>query len=403
MNRADHAEEMPLSDVRVLDLSRVLAGPSCAAFLADLGADVIKVEGPDGGDETRTWEPRVGGESAAFITVNRNKRGVAVDLACKEGVEVLLDLVKSADVVVENFRTGKMKSYGLDYQKLKNANPKIILCSISAFGQSGPLADRPGYEAVMQAYSGIMAITGEENGSPVRTGVSAIDLTTGIIGAFAITAALRKRDRTGFGEWIDVSLMETAASLLSYHATGVLFDGVEPTRRGSEHPSLVPYRVFDCACGQQVFFAASNDKLWSRLCRVLGIESVIDDPRFVNVSRRVHNRRDLDEIVGGAIASINRDVLLPLLHEAGIPASPVNSVGQFLNSPQAIFRKTMQSMKHSELGDVSVPGVPVKFLDTDLSIRKSSPTYGEDTDEVLREVGYEADKIRQLRNHQIIR
>src|SRR5256712_9445331 len=276
---------LALDGIRVLDLSRVIAGPWCGALLADLGADVIKVEDTGSGDESRTWPPHKDGEAAAYLLFNRNKRGMALDLKAPEGVEVVKALVRDADVLIENFRTGTMESFGLGYDTLSAINPRLIYCSVSAFGRTGPGKDGAGYEALMQAFSGIMSITGEPDGPPVRAGVSFLDLTTGIFSAFGIVNALFYRATTGLGQRVDGSLLETAVTLLNYHAEGYLLTGAVPKALGSSHPSLSPYRNFRCRDGQWVFIAGANDRFWQRLVVALDIAS-LRDGKFATDLRR---------------------------------------------------------------------------------------------------------------------
>src|SRR5918994_6348930 len=293
---------LPLEGVRVVDLSRVLAGPFCGALLGDLGADVVKVEDPNVGDESRTWPPHKEGESAGYLVNNRNKRGISVDLKAPDGVEIVKTLVRDADVLIENFRTGTMEEFGLGYDALAAVNPKLIYCSVSAFGRTGPRAKGAGYEALMQAFSGIMSITGEPGGAPVRCGVSFLDLTTGILSAFGIVNALLHRVRTGLGQRVDGSLLETAVTLLNYHAEGYLLTGTQPKPLGSSHPSLSPYRTFKCRDGQWIFIAGANDRFWQRLAPALGLGDMATDPRFAVNIERVRNRRELEAALEAAIA-----------------------------------------------------------------------------------------------------
>src|SRR5262249_26229300 len=271
---------LALEGIRVVDCSRVLAGPFCAMLLSDLGADVIKVEDTASGDESRTWPPHKDGEPAAYLVINRNKRDIALDLKQPEGVEALKRLVAGADVLIENFRTGTMESFGLGYDTLSALNPGLIYCSISAFGRTGPRKDSAGYEALMQAFSGFIALPGGPGGPPVRCGISFLDLTTGIFSAFGIVSALHHRTRTGLGQRVDASLLETAVGLLNYHAEGFLLTGAIPKALGSGHPSLSPYRTFRCADGQWVFIAAANDRFWGRLAPALGLGDLATDERF---------------------------------------------------------------------------------------------------------------------------
>src|SRR5258707_5369931 len=313
---------LSLDGIRVVDLSRVIAGPWCGALLADLGADVVKVEDTGPGDESRTWPPHQDGEAAAYLLFNRNKRGIALDLKTPEAVEVVKRLVKDADVVIENFRTGTMESFGLGYDVLERINPRLIYCSVSAFGRTGPRKDSPGYEALMQAFSGIMSITGEPDGQPVRAGVSFLDLSTGILCALGVCSALIQRAKTGLGQRVDGSLLETAVSLLAFHAEGYLLTGTIPKALGSGHPSLSPYRNFRCKDGQWIFIAAANDRFWGRLAPAIGLTELASDPRFARNVDRVKHRVELEDILEKTIGMQEREPLLKALQEAGVPATP---------------------------------------------------------------------------------
>src|SRR6202795_4977273 len=325
---------LALDGVRVLDLSRVIAGPWCGALLADMGADVLKVEGVGDLDESRTWPPHKDGESAPYLLFNRNKRGMALDLKAPEGVEIVKKLVAGTDVVIENFRTGTMEAFGLGYDVLSAINPRLVYCSISAFGRTGPRKDSAGYEALRQAFSGVMSITGEPGGAPVRAGVSFLDLSTGIFTAFGIVNALLYRERTGRGQRVDGSLLGTGGRLFPYHAAGYLLTGAIPKALGSGHPSLSPYRTFRCQDGQWVFIAAANDRFWGRLARALGLAELAADPRFAKNVDRVKHRTELEAILERTIAALAREPLLKTLEEAGVPATPVNTVDQVMNARQ---------------------------------------------------------------------
>ncbi len=393
---------LSLSGVRVIDCSRVIAGPFCGMLLADLGADVIKVEDTGTGDESRTWPPHRDGESAAYLVLNRNKRGITLDLKTPEGAEVLRRLVRDADVLIENFRTGTMESFGLGYEALAQVNPRLIYCSVSAFGRTGPRKDSAGYEALMQAFSGIMSITGEPDGAPVRCGVSFLDLSTGILCAFGVLAALRHRDRTGLGQRVDGSLLETAVGLLSYHAEGYLLTGAVPKALGSGHPSLSPYRNFRCRDGQWVFIAAANDRFWQRLAPALGLPELATDPRFAVNVERVKHRRELEAMLEEVIARHDREPLLRVLEEAGVPAAPVNRVDQVLNDPQTAARAMVERVVHPRLGEIPVVGTPVKFSRMRPGVRRPAPLQGEHTDEVLSELGYSPEALAELRSRKVI-
>ena len=393
---------LSLEGIRVLDLSRVLAGPFCGMLLSDLGADVIKIEDTGSGDESRTWPPHKDGESAAFLVINRNKRDMTLDLKAPEGVAILKRMVASADVLVENFRTGTMESFGLGYDELAAINPRLVYCSVSAFGRTGPRKDGAGYEALMQAFSGIMSITGEPGGPPVRAGVSFLDLTTGIFCAFGIVNALLHRVSTGLGQRVDASLLETAVTLLNYHAEGYLLTGAQPKALGSSHPSLSPYRTFKCRDGQWVFIAGANDRFWQRLAPALGLGHMASDPRFAVNIERVKNRRELEEALETAIAKHDREPLLKVLEEAGVPATPVNTVAQVMEDPQTAARGMIQRVVHPRLGEIPVVGTPVKFSRMKAGVRTPAPQQGEHTDQVLAEFGYSPSDIAALRAKKVV-
>jgi len=388
---------LSLDGIRVIDLSRVIAGPWCGALLADLGADVIKVEDTGPGDESRTWPPHKDGEAAAYLLFNRNKRGIALDLKTPEAVEVVKRLVKDADVVIENFRTGTMESFGLGYDVLERINPRLIYCSVSAFGRTGPRKDSPGYEALMQAFSGIMSITGEPGGQPVRAGVSFLDLTTGILCALGVSNAIIQREKTGLGQRVDGSLLETAVSLLAFHAEGYLLTGALPRALGSGHPSLSPYRNFKCGDGQWIFIAAANDRFWQKLAKALGLTELAADPRFEKNQGRVANRAELEGILEKPIGGLDREPLLKRLEEADVPATPVNTVDQVMNDPQTAERGIVQRVTHPKLGEIPVVGTPLHFSRMSPGVRTAAPLRGEHTDTVLASLGYSADEIKTLR------
>lgn len=394
--------QLPLEGIRVVDLSRVLAGPFCGALLGDLGADVVKVEDPNVGDESRTWPPHKDGEAAGYLVNNRNKRGISVDLKSPDGVDIVRRLVRDADVLIENFRTGTMEEFGLGYDALSAINPNLIYCSVSAFGRTGPRAEGAGYEALMQAFAGIMSITGEPGGAPVRCGVSFLDLTTGILCALGVVSAIHHRARTGVAQRVDASLLETAVGLLNFQAEGYLLANLVPKALGSAHPSLSPYRNFRCRDGQWVFIAGANDRLWKRVANALGLGWMAEDPRFAVNIERVKNRQELEARLEEAIGAQDREPLLARLEEAGVPATPVNTVDQVLNDPQTKTRKVIRRMKHPKLGDIPVVGMPVGFSKIEPGIRRHAPARGEHTDEVLGEIGFDAAQIADLRSRKVV-
>jgi len=391
-----------LEGIRVIDLSRVIAGPWCGALLADMGADVVKVEGVADADESHTWPPHKDGESAAYLLFNRNKRGMTLDLKSPEGVEVVKKLVAGADIVIENFRTGTMESFGLGYDVLSAINPRLIYCSISAFGRTGPRKDSAGYEALMQAFSGIMSITGEPDGQPVRAGVSFLDLSTGILTAYGVVNAILHRERTGVGQRVDGSLLETAVSLLAVHAEGYLLTGAIPKALGSGHPSLSPYRNFRCKDGQWIFIAAANDRFWGRLAPALGLVEVANDPRFARNVDRVKHRAELEEMLEKTIGMWEREPLLKALDEAGVPATPVNTVDQVMNDPQTAARGMVDRVQHPVLGEIPVVSTPVKFSNMTVGVRTPAPVRGQHTDEILVSLGYASDAIAALRARKVV-
>ena len=393
---------LALDGIRVVDLSRVIAGPWCGALLADFGADVIKVEDTGAGDESRTWTPHKEGEAAAYLLFNRNKRGMTLDLKAPEAVDVVKTLVKSSDVLIENFRTGTMESFGLGYDALAAINPRLIYCSVSAFGRTGPRKDAPGYEALMQAFSGIMSITGEPGGQPVRAGVSFLDLSTGMLCALGVCAALIQRQTTGLGQRVDGSLLETAVSLLAFHAEGYLLTGAVPTALGSSHPSLSPYRNFRCKDGQWIFIAAANDRFWQKLARALGLDGLAGDPRFATNQARVAHRAELEQLLEREIGGREREALLRLLAGADVPATPVNTVDQVMTDAQTIERGIVQTVTHPKLGEIPVVGTPLRFSRMAPGARRAAPLRGEHTDEILAELGYSSGAIAALRDHGVV-
>ena len=397
------APQLALEGIRVLDLSRVLAGPFCGALLGDMGADVIKIEETGRGDESRTWQPQKQGQSAAFIVNNRNKRGIAVDLKTPEGVAIIKRMIADADVLIENFRTGTMEEFGLGYESLAALNPRLIYCSITAFGRTGPRARDGGYEALMQAFSGIMSITGEADGPPVRSGVSFIDLATGTLCAFGIANALIARARTGRGQRVDGALLDTAIAMLNYQAESYLLVGDIPKAMGSAHPAIAPYKNYRCADGHWVFVAGANDGLTRKLLHAIGLAWVCDDPRFATNAERVRNRVELDRIVSESIGRHDRDALLGIFEQAGFPSSPVNSVAESLEDPQTRAREMVWEMNHPALGKVPAVRLPITYSAMKPSLRRHAPQLGEHTDQMLGELGYSPADIGALRAKQIVK
>ena len=390
--------ELPLSGIRVLDLSRILAGPYCTMILGDLGAEIVKVERPGTGDDTRTWGPPfAGGESAYYLCCNRNKRSIAIDLKSPRGVELVKEFAKVSDVVVENFTPGLMKQFGLDYEALREINPRLVYCSISAYGQDGPYRDRPGYDMVLSAVGGLMWITGEKDGNPCKVGVAITDVVTGVYASGAITASLLWRERSGKGQYIDCSLLDVQASVLANIASNYLVAGKEATRWGTAHESIVPYQVFH-AKDRPIAIGVANQKLWVKFCKVIGKEEWIDDPRFASNPKRVENRELIISLVAEVMAQKTCDDWMELLVNASIPCGPVNDMEHLFADPQLLHRDMVVEVPHPSIGTLRLGGIPIKYSQTPGTVRLPPPLLGEHTDEILTEVlGYSPEKIEALR------
>jgi len=367
-----------LSDVVVVDLSRVLAGPYCTMMLGDLGAKVIKVEQPGKGDDTRAFgPPYIEGESAYYLGLNRNKYSILVDFSQPEGKQRLLDLIATATVLVENFRPGTLEKQGLGYEALKAINPGLIYCSISGYGQTGPYASRPGYDFVAQAESGVMAVTGAIDGDPQRVGSPIGDVSAGMFACMSILAALRVRDRTGQGQYIDIALIETTMSMLSNVASNHLISGEEAPRLGNGHPNIVPYQAFRTSDGY-VVVSCGNDRLYLTLCRLLDHEDLASDPRFATNPQRVRNRSELVPILQEAFLQRSTDEWLPQLRAAGIPCGPINTVSQIFNDPHTQARGYVWECEHPTAGKIKLAGSPMHLSETPTRLYKAPPLLGED-------------------------
>ena len=407
VGEAEHpsSETGPLDGVTVLDASRVLAGPFCTMQLGDLGADVIKVERRDGGDQTRGWHPPTYGdneESAYYLSINRNKRSVTLNLASDEGRAVFRDLASEADVLVENFRVGKMAEWGLDYEDLREANPGLVYCSLSGYGEWGPDRDRAAYDIVMQAEAGMMSITGVEDGPPVRVGVAIADIGAGMYCTQAILAALFAREFGDVtGQKIDVSLFDGQVAWMTYMASNYFATGNPPRRMGSKHPTIAPYQAFATQDGY-VVVAVSSEHMWPRFCRAIDREDLVDDERFHVNSKRVEKRETLDALLDEELVAYTTDELMTRLDETGVPASPVQSLDEVLDREQVRAREMRQSVAHPTAGTVEMPGSPMFFSETPASIRRHPPLHGEHTDEVLAEYGYTDADIERLRDEDIV-
>jgi len=392
--------QSPLSGITVIDCSRVLAGPYCCELLSLLGANVIKVES-HAGDEGRGWPPHKGDMSSSFIGLNANKRSIAVDLKSADGVAVVKDLAREADVLVENFKTGDMARFGLGYNDLKALNSRLVYTSISAFGSRGPKAKGLGYEALLQAYSGVMAITGEADGMPVRSGVSFLDMGTGVMAAFATVTALFRREFSGEGGKVDTSLLGTSLGLMSNIVSNFLHHGLMPQRRGTAHAQVVPYQVYPTQDGF-IFIASGNQNLFERLCCALGVEQMIDDPRFKNNAARVVNREACIKLIVDRVAEMDTAALVVTLDVEGVPYSPINDFESLWADGQVEALGVIENGNDPDYGDFKMIGLPFTINDHERGLQRTAPRLGEHSREVLAELGYDEDRIEYLIAHGIV-
>lgn len=389
--------EAPLKGIRVLELARILAGPWIGQTLADLGADVVKVESP-AGDDTRTWGPPfVAGEgdakldAAYFHACNRGKRSVVLDFTTEEGQEAVRRLAAQSDVLLENFKVGGLVKYGLDYESLKKVNPRLIYCSVTGFGQDGPYAHRAGYDYIVQGMSGIMDLTGEPDREPQKIGVAFADIFTGLYGVIAVQAALAQRERTGRGQQIDMALLDCMTGVLANQALNFLVSGKAPRRLGNAHPNIAPYQVFPTADGHLIV-AVGNDRQFVKFCTLLGRPDLSDDERYLTNALRVQNRDTLTPALSAETVKIERELLLKLLEDAGVPGGPINTVADVFEDPQIEHRQMRVDTPHAGAAAGTSPGVrtPIRFSDAKLALERGVPRLGEHTAEVLAEIGMDA-------------
>ncbi|TEA79191.1 CaiB/BaiF CoA transferase family protein [Allopusillimonas ginsengisoli] len=398
----------PLAGIKVLDLTRVLAGPWCTQNLADLGAEVIKIERPGAGDDTRGWGPPYikdqqgndTSEAAYYASANRNKQSVALDIASPRGAELVRELAKQSDILVENFKVGGLRKYGLDYESIKAINPALIYCSITGFGQDGPYAKRPGYDFMIQGMGGLMSITGERDdlpgGGPQKAGVAVADLMTGMYATVGVLAALHERTRSGLGQHIDMALLDCQVAMLANQNLNFMTSGVSPRRAGNAHQNLVPYQVFAAADGHLIV-AVGNDTQFRAYCEVIGRPGLSDDVRFNTNSNRVINRELLVPMLIEAMKLQSRDYWLEELERVGVPAGPINTIEQVYDNPQVKARGMRQSLPHSSAGVAPISASPLKLSDTPVRYQHAAPLLGEHTEQVLRErLGLSAEEIQQV-------
>ncbi len=392
-----------LEGIRVLDLTRALAGPFCTLMLGDNGADVIKVEIPGTGDDTRKWGPPfIGEESAYYLSINRNKRSLTLNLQDAQAQEVFMKLAKDTDVVVENFTPGVMGRFGLDYDAVKAVNPKVVYCSISGFGQDGPYRNRPAYDQIMQGVGGLMSITGEPDGEPQKIGIAVTDIGAGMWSAFAIMAALHHREKSGEGQYIDISMLDAQVAWLTYQAAFFFANGEAPKRMGAAHPTLVPYQAFMCNDGKYINVAVGSERIWERFCKGMGREDLRDHPDYATNSVRVNNR--------GAIVSMLQEIFLtrPVtewvedLQAANVPCGPINDLADVFADPQVLARNMYLEMPHPTLGSIKQTGLPIKFSLTPGGLDRHPPLLGEHNQEILQSLGYSDADVQSLKDQSVI-
>ena len=392
-----------LDGLRVLDLTRILAGPLCTMMLGDMGADVIKVEPPGAGDDTRSWGPPFAeGESAYYLGVNRNKRSMTLNMAVKSGQDVLAGLIRKADVLVENFKVGTLEKWGFSNDWLKENAPRVVRCSITGYGSTGPKAGLPGYDFILQAESGLMSITGERDGEPMKYGVAIVDVCTGMLACNSILAALNARHTTGRGQHVEVSLFDSGLAMLTNVAANHLISGKDAGRFGNGHPNIVPYTAYPTR-DDRIAVAVGNDGQFAKFSAVLGHAGWASDARFIKNPDRVLNRDALDDLIKVELKREGAEAWIEKLMAAGIPCGRINSVAQALAAPHAIARDMVTSVEHPTAGNIKMLGIPFRFSDTPASIRRAPPLLGQHTEAVLREeLGFSDARINELRAEKVI-
>jgi formyl-CoA transferase len=397
------AGQAPLEGIRVIDLTRIIAGPYCAMVLGDLGAEVIKIEQPKIGDESRAWGPPwVKEVSAYFISINRNKKSLTLNFKNPQGIEIFKNLVKKADVVLENFRPGTLDELGIGYEVLKEINPRLIYCDMTGYGTDGPYRDKPGVDVIVSAIGGLMSITGPPEGAPVKVGVPLTDVLTGLYSFGAINSALFLRERTGMGQRISINLLAMQLATLINIGSNYLIGGVIPRRWGSAHPNIVPYEAHR-AKDDYLIFGVVNERMWKSFCTLLRIEELKEDPRFANNTARIKNRQALSEIIDQKLAEKTVDEWIPLFDQAGIPCGPINTFDRVFSDPQVQHLGLVQEVEHPHYGKVKVVGPPATFSESEVRIQSAPPLLGEHNREILTGLlGYSDEQVNSLQDQGII-
>ena len=391
----------PLENIKVLDLTRVLAGPYATMILGDLGADIIKVEMPVTGDDARHFGPYMNDESAYFMSLNRNKRSITLNLKSEKGKAVLLEMIMKVDVLVENFRPGTMEKLGLGYDVLSKLNPKLIYAASSGYGHTGPYSKRAAYDAVVQAMGGLMSITGPEGGPPTRVGTSVGDITAGLFTTIGILAAVNSRNETGKGQKVDVAMLDCQVAILENAISRYVVTGEIPAPGGNKHPSIVPFEPFETVNGQ-IMVAAGNDTLWANFCSAIDTVPLCKDERFATNPLRDKNYKELRPLLGEAMNRKTTEEWQDILDDAGVPNGPINTIDKVVTDPQVLAREMIVEIDHPIEGKLKVPGIPIKLSDTPGDIRRTSPLLGQHTEEILKELlNYDDAKIEELKKENI--
>lgn len=391
-----------LEDILVVDLSRILSGPYCTMLLGDMGANVVKIEPPPAGDDTRAWGPPfIGGVASYFHSINRNKRSLGLNLKLDEGREILWRLVRKGDVLIENFRPGVADKLGFGYHAVSSANPRMIYCSISGFGQTGPDRDRPGYDVIAQGESGLMDMTGFPDGPPAKVGASISDIVTGMSAFQGILLALLARQKTGRGQLVDISLLDSTVATLTYQSQIYFATGRSPKRMGSRHPSIVPYECYLTKDGY-VNVAVTNDKQWKNFCAAMGFPELETDPRFERPESRLANYEQLKPRIDAVVGQMTREELIRKLDGVGIPAGPINTMGEALENPQIRARDMVAQFEHPDYGPLRTLGNPIKLSETPAEMRTAPPLFGEHNADILEFLGYSAEDTRGFAERGVI-